>query len=234
MRYKRTSVVALLVLASVAILGLLLFSVSGPRYVQAASPPLVHLDPPSITVETGSEVTVLVNIDSAENLGGFQFDLLFPAGILEATGAELDPYLSSTGRTPIPLGPIIDNTQGKLTFGAATGGDAPGAGGNGTLARVTFRALTSGTGAMSLSEIQLLDTTGQPLKAAFKGARVRVTGSPVPAKPPARPTTPPTQTAPPTVSGSSFDTLRVFGIGGLIFVAIAIAIVIGRRRRQQQ
>ncbi len=199
---------------------------------------MIYLDPPNITVDTGSEVTVLVNIDGAENLGGFQFDLLFPAGILEATEAELDPYLSSTGRTPIPLGPIIDNTQGKLTFGAATGGDAPGVAGSGTLAHVTFRALTSGTGALSLSEFQLLDTQGQPLKAAFKGARVRVTGSPVPAKPPTRPTTPPTQPAPPSASeqpsGSSFDIVRVFGIGGLILIAIALAIFIGRRGRQRE
>ncbi|NOZ05221.1 MAG: hypothetical protein GXP41_02560 [Chloroflexi bacterium] len=197
-----------------------------PRPALADSPVTFFLDPMVVKVQAGQEFDVLVKVKGANNLGGFQFDLIFPSAMLEARTMKLDSFLTSTGRTPIPLGPKIDNTNGRITFGAATAGNAPGASGNGVLLRATFRALTSGTGAMNIAKYQVLDAQGKTLVAAVRGNKVQVVGSPVPATSPVRPTSVSEATEVPASPsrGGTFPIvlvavvamLLVLGIGGLV------------------
>jgi len=224
-RYRTGILMAgVLAIVWVAIFAVAFFATPGPAL--ADSPVTFFLDPMVMKVQAGQEFDVLVKVEGANNLGGFQFDLIFPSAMLEARTVKLESFLTSTGRTPIPLGPKIDNTNGRITFGAATAGNAPGASGDGVLLRVTFRALTSGTGAMNIAKYQVLDAQGKTIVAAVRGNRVQVEGSPVPATSPVPPTSTPTVTEAPAPSspGSALPVgwiaaivvFLILGIGGLV------------------
>ncbi len=202
-----------------------------PRPASADSPVTFFLDPMVVKVQTGQEFNVLVKVEGANNLGGFQFDLIFPSAMLEARTVKLESFLTSTGRTPIPLGPKIDNTNGRVTFGAATAGNAPGASGNGVLLRVSFRALTSGTGAMNIAKYQVLDAQGKTVVATVRGSRVQVEGSPMPATSPVPPTSAPVATeapAPPS-QGGALPVGLVAAIAVLLVLGIGVFVLWGRR-----
>jgi len=67
-------------------------------------------------------------------------------------------FPGSTGRTVQQSAPRIDNTAGKLTFGAVTFGDNPGPGGNGILASITFALQSLNIGKVSFAGVQIGDT----------------------------------------------------------------------------
>ncbi len=222
MNRSRTGILVASIFAIVwvMIFAVALFAAPGPAL--ADSPVTFFLDPMVVKVQAGQEFDVLVKVEGANNLGGFQFDLIFPSAMLEARTMKLDSFLTSTGRTPIPLGPKIDNTNGRITFGAATAGNAPGASGNGVLLRATFRALTSGTGAMNIAKYQVLDAQGKTIVATVRGSRVQVEGSPVPATSPVPPTSAPAATeapAPPS-SGGTLPVGLIAAIAALLILAM--------------
>jgi len=239
MSNKRTIVLSGLLACVVALTLLVVWPEGGSFRTLAAQLPMVYTEPTEISASRGQEVGVTVRIEGAEDVGGFQLDLLFPAGVLQATGVELDEFISSTGRTLIPLGPVIDNQAGKITFGAATAGEAPGLAGDGSLAHVTFRAVGDGSGTVAIKKLQLLDTKGKPVRAAVRGSTVGVRGSPVPAGSPrlSTPTRGLPATATPLVEESaeaSFDIYWMTGIGALVFIVIGLVFLAQQRRQKNR
>ena len=100
----------------------------------AAAPNVVGIgiQPVVATTTVGGSVTVNVVITSAANLGAFEFTLAFAPATVAVTNVQTGPFLGSSGRTTYPLGPVIDNVAGTVTFGAYTLGAAPpGPNGNG-------------------------------------------------------------------------------------------------------
>ena len=126
---------------------------------------IVRVDPQSITTEINQTVSLNITIENVNNLGGFQLDVFYDTHILRASNATMGEFLGSSGRTPIPLGPEIDNNSnpGKITFGGATFGTGAGANGNGVLAKIEFAALTAGNSTIDLQNVQISDINGQSL-----------------------------------------------------------------------
>ncbi|MCR4439993.1 MAG: FlgD immunoglobulin-like domain containing protein [bacterium] len=136
--------------------------------------------PESLTALSGQPCSLNVVVDNAQNLGAFQFDLLYASDVVHATSATVGSFLGSTGRTVIPVGPQIDNASqpGRLTFGAATFGVNQGPDGTGVLATVVFAPQAIGQTALLLENVQLADIYGRVLSiATVVGGRI-IVGSP--------------------------------------------------------
>lgn len=121
----------------------------------------VHLkiDPVQSHVEAGETFSVTVRIERALDLGAFQFDLAFDPEILKFQGAQLGPFLGSTGRTVSAVPPLVAGDH--VTYAAVSGTDQPGANGSGDLVYVTMLALSAGTSRLALLKMTVLDTQGE-------------------------------------------------------------------------
>jgi hypothetical protein len=112
---------------------------------------------------SGGAFTVDLTVENVANLAGFQADLLFDPAIVSVNSVSLGAFLGSTGRTVAPVGPTIDNTAGKVTFGAFSFGGQAGASGAGTLAVISFQPRAIGATALRLQATGLSDPTGNAL-----------------------------------------------------------------------
>ncbi len=101
-----------------------------------------------------------VSIENVTNIGSFQFDLTYDAGVFELTDAERDAekgdFLGSSGRPVVCNPPIIDSGAGVTRFTCVTLGPTPkGANGSGKLATIYLHAKGSGSTDISLNRTQL-------------------------------------------------------------------------------
>ncbi|MGQ9560305.1 MAG: T9SS type A sorting domain-containing protein [Candidatus Oleimicrobiaceae bacterium] len=128
----------------------------------------IGIQPEVATTTPGQPCSVNVVIDNVSNLGAFQFDMLFSPAVVHAKEATVGPFLGSTGRTVVPVGPHIDNTSmpARVTFGAATFGSAPGPTGSGVLATIVFSPQAEGSTALMVENVQVADINGQALAIA--------------------------------------------------------------------
>jgi hypothetical protein len=112
------------------------------------------------TATTGSPFVVEIVVDGAQDLGGFEFDLVYDPTMLQVQQVESGPFLASSGRTVALLGPAIDQSAGKAAFGLYSQGTGAGASGGGVLARVTMMAIGPGRSALDLQTALLADPAG--------------------------------------------------------------------------
>lgn len=124
----------------------------------------VRLLPGHAVGEVGKTVAVTVWIDGAANLGAFEFHLGYDPAVLQAVGAQLEAFLTSTGRTPVPLGPAVKPNE--IRFAGASYGTAAGPDGSGMLAQVTFRVVGPGTSPLTFNRLIVTDTQAQVLPAS--------------------------------------------------------------------
>ena len=161
----------------------------------AQQSPTVRIEPAQSTVTAGETFTVSVMIDDASDLGGFEFDLLYIPAIITVGDVTLGDFPGSTGRTVIPIGPIIDNEAGKTSFGATTAGIGPGPNGMGELAIISLTARGEGESPLDLQNVLLVDTFVNPQVATDEDGSVLVESGPTPtATPIETPTGTPTAT----------------------------------------
>jgi adhesin HecA-like repeat protein len=119
------------------------------------------------------------------DLYAFEFELGFADPlILSATGVTEGPFLPSGGTTVFVAG-TIDNSQGTVSpTGDTLIGLIPGVSGTGTLATITFDALTIGSTNITLFDVALLDSSLTPIDSntVFRGrVEIRVDIVPEPA-----------------------------------------------------
>jgi hypothetical protein len=116
-----------------------------------------------------------LTVEDVANLASFQTELIYDPAIVNATAAALGAFLSRTGRTVAPVGPIIDNSTGKVTFGGFSLGTQPGASGSGTLAAITFQPKSVGVTALRLQATGLADTRGSAITYVTEDGQVQIT-----------------------------------------------------------
>ena len=167
--------------------------------IQAASvtaSPLHQSTTPTVWIDSdikasfGSDITVDVMVDNAEDLGAYEFELVLTNDISK-DGAEVveivAPYaqdggfLDVSGRTlqTLPVeGPDYDPVARKLVFGAcsfpSSSPPPPGPSGAGVLARVTLRPKALGRATLDLQNVQLVDTQGNAWPDASAGRDLTV------------------------------------------------------------
>jgi hypothetical protein len=115
---------------------------------------------PDTRVDPGVSFAVTMTIQNAADLGSFQFDLIYSPDVVTVNHALCGPFLGSTGRSVTPVGPVIDNTEGKIAFGCDSEGGVPGPDGGGALAVLAFTAVSTGTSPLQFETAQVTDTVG--------------------------------------------------------------------------
>ena len=111
------------------------------------------------TVAIGNILNIPVSISGVSDLYAFQFDLSFDAAVLDLLGISEGAFLPTAGVTFFSPG-AIDNLAGTATFTAdSLVGSVPGASGTGDLASFEFRAISFGSGDLTLSNVILLDSS---------------------------------------------------------------------------
>lgn len=112
----------------------------------------------SLTVGMGSTFDLPVTITGSSDLYAFQFDVAYNPSLLQLVSINEGAFLPTAGSTFFIPG-SIDNVAGNAVFTVDTLlGPGPGAAGSGTLATLDFQAIGLGNGAVSLSNVVLLDS----------------------------------------------------------------------------
>jgi hypothetical protein len=168
--------------------------------IAVAQAAILRIRPERLQADPGSDVLMEVVIENVENLGFFQFDLTFDPAVVQVKAAELGEFLGSTGRSASGVGPIIDNEQGKLTFGGFTYGAEPGPNGAGVLAQVTLTGVDDGTSTLTMANITVRSTENVGASALSPSPAIVVIGVGGPTALPATPT--PLPDATPTAASS--------------------------------
>ncbi len=181
---------------------------------------LVAVEPAEMEVDPGATFTVTVTIEEAVDLSGYEFEMRYDPAVVAVTDVQLAGFLEGAGRSPVALGPMIDDEAGTMTFGAASIGGS-GAEGEGDLAVLTLEALEDGTTVLNLRNVKLFDTESATMPVRVEDGRLRVgsgvwptdvpTSTPLPtptAGPTAVPTETPTEgaTLPPTAADTATPT----------------------------
>jgi hypothetical protein len=124
------------------------------------------------TATVGSVFSVTVHLDNVADLGGFEAKLAFNPGVLQVESVVLGGLLGSGGRTAAPLGPILDNSAGRVILGGYSLGSSelPGAAasGSGVAAQISFRAVAPGNAGLALPAHLLADSVGAMAAAAVQ------------------------------------------------------------------
>lgn len=110
------------------------------------------------------------------NLAALQADLTFDPAIVRVTAVTVGPFLGSTGRTVSPVGPTIDNTTGRVTFGAFSVGAQGGASGTGVLATLTFEPRGAGVSAVQMLNLHGAIPDGSAVTLTGENGQVEVEG----------------------------------------------------------
>ena len=147
----------------------------------AASPPVVKAVVEKSAVRLGATVTVTVRIKRARNVGSVPFTLLYDPAILEfvSSTSHEGGFLGQNRATTTFLaqpGPL--SRGGGIVVGLSRLDPEHGAGGEGVLCRLTFKAIAPGQSSLTFNRAVLLDPRAQPLAAGFTGTTIRVRPAP--------------------------------------------------------
>jgi hypothetical protein len=123
----------------------------------------------SDTVDVGDIFTIPISVSGAIGLTSYQFDLSFNPSTIEALSFD-DSNTAFAAEASAEGGPLccltgfIDNTSGLLSGVAdsMSGNSGPGLTPSGTIADITFEALSPGTTPMTLANVFVTDG-GVPL-----------------------------------------------------------------------
>ena len=125
----------------------------------------VRIEPLQKTMGVAETCSVDAVVENVNNLGAFECTIAYNTNVVHASSAQIGTFPGSTGRTVIPVEPVIDNSsaQGSIIFAAASLGTDPGPDGSGVLATVVFTAQVEGSTNLDLQNVQLSDINGQTL-----------------------------------------------------------------------
>ena len=125
----------------------------------------VRISPASLVVtrEIGDTLSVALLVEGASNLGGFEAEVSFDPAVIQAYQVQFGDLLSSTGRSPYPLGPQIDNESGVIRLGGITTGETAGAAGTDVVARIVFEVVDCNASSdLGIEHVQLTAVDGWP------------------------------------------------------------------------
>jgi hypothetical protein len=147
----------------------------GERGAATRQGPTVRIDPAQSVVGAGQTFDISVMIEEADDLGGFEFTMLFVTTTVTVDSVTVGDFPGSTGRTVIPaVGPTIDNQAGTASLGVVTVGSASGPSGTGVLVTVTLTAQSFGESSLDLQDVVVVDTSAERKTPTVEDGVVRV------------------------------------------------------------
>jgi hypothetical protein len=172
-----------------AFVGLATDASGHPGLVPAQDDPVVSAEPENNPARLGDEFDLFIFIDGADDLAAFQFTLEYDDSYLEYVSADMGPFLGTSGRQVIEIGP--EQVPGSVTFAgiALPQGSAPGANGSGDLAIVRFKAIALGETTLDLTEVLLEQSDTSKIEVDGVDAVLTITDvEPTPTEPTVTPT----------------------------------------------
>ena len=119
-------------------------------------------------------ITISINVTNVVNFGAFEFALSFNPSLIEVQSISLGEFLGSTGRTIFSIGPVISNTAGTATIGAASLGLPSGADGGGRLVNVRVKPLAAGNAALHFNSGQLSTVNGSLIPFSMLDGQINI------------------------------------------------------------
>ncbi len=113
----------------------------------------VNLIPATASATAGEAVTLTIQVQGAESLGGWELELAFDPAYVELEAMTPGEFLSSTGRTADGLGPL--GAAGQQMVGGYSYGSDAGVTGGGVLAYLRLVPLAEGQISLTVSQLQL-------------------------------------------------------------------------------
>ena len=144
----------------------------------AGNLPVVKFNPKSSNMRVGNPAAVDIVIENITELGSFEFKISYDGTIVQiaqSSDVAMGPFLASTGRTAIPVGPTINNSPGSVVFAAASIGTQAGAIGNGVLATITWTPQKDGKTTLDLKNVKVSDTQGTQFQVIEEDGEINVT-----------------------------------------------------------
>ena len=129
-------------------------------------------------VRVGDTFTLRINAEKVTDLAGWQFDLAFDPGVLEAVEVNEGDFLKSGGQTTFFQPGMIDNTSGRIAGLSSALISKNGTTGTGTLLSVRFSAKAEGNSQLALHNFQLGSTTGEVIPAGVHDLTITVESKP--------------------------------------------------------
>ncbi|MBP6016336.1 MAG: hypothetical protein KA586_06415 [Candidatus Promineofilum sp.] len=134
-----------------------------PKMNEATSPLIFSMDPSELELTVGETRQIALKVTDAQDLGAFEIELNYNPDLIRVDSIALTDFLESTGRQVIALGPEIDNSSGKVRFGAATIGTQPGVSGDAQIVLVEVTALAVGDGELDLHNGRAGNPAAEPI-----------------------------------------------------------------------
>jgi len=158
------------------ILSLLLISfIFGNAYADT----ILLVSPSSQQVDSGNNFTTDINIQDVTDLASFEVAINYNKDVINVSSIQVGSYLSSTGRTPIPVDNTFDNDNGVLSCAYATLGATSGPTGNGTLFTISWTAIDNGSSNVTFNSSQMTKSDASTIAHSTQNGSITV-GTPVP------------------------------------------------------
>jgi len=123
----------------------------------------VYINPNQTIVKPGENFNVYVYIDTNESIYAISFNLNYDKDIISGTNSKDNGFLGKDGKNYFVASNSFDNSQGKYSFAATRTGNSGGVSGIGGMINLTFNSLSSGSGLIELSNIQISDPQIKPI-----------------------------------------------------------------------
>ena len=142
--------------------------------------PTLRVDPAYVEAYPGDTFEVKVNIEDVEDMGGFDFKLLWNATILECIGVNitLPPTWNITEGTALVNANVTDNEIGRYHVSVAYLPPAEPFTGSQTLVTLTFKAWEPGTTLLELEDVVIVDSLENPISVNEEEGTVTVLARP--------------------------------------------------------
>ena len=122
----------------------------------------MSVEPVYQEVFQGGNVTVNITVyPEGSEVYGASYTLYFNNTLLNATSLTQGPFLSQDGESTNVFVNTIDNTISKIVYSEARMGYPAGVTGSGVLASITFETIKSGTSALTLSYVMVMDSNNE-------------------------------------------------------------------------
>ena len=161
----------------------------------------VKVFPAEASVPVGQTIEVTIQVENITNLFGSELSITYDANLLEVVDADPNKpgtQITAGGFLSPDLEAVNEVTDGVITYALQQISPHSPIGGNGVLARITFRAKASGTSNITLDDVFLSDQSGNGIITVLHSGVLVVTlaSGESPTVTPATPTPTPTATKP--------------------------------------
>jgi hypothetical protein len=139
----------------------------------------ISVTPKTSTISRGGNVDIGIQISSASNLYGFQFDIKYNPAILNYSRMAEGIFLNKNkadGTFCVPIQPKSSAGKSYVTVACTRLGPVGGVSGDGLLESVTFTSIGSGTSELAISNLKFVDTNVKEIAVESEGGSVTVQG----------------------------------------------------------